>query len=204
MSGAENGKELKRIVTMNIDKLFFTSDLHFGHGNIIGFCDRPFSNVEEMDRTIVNRWNNSVPEDGEVYLLGDVSFHKGGIIDKYLWQLNGTLHLLLGNHDKSLLRRPATKARFASVQEYLELTVLDNPRQKIVLCHFPFRSWNKMHYGTWNLHGHSHGTLNPQGLQLDVGVDTHNFAPYSYNQIKEIMSRRKIELVDYHGRSDNE
>ena len=56
------------------DKLFFTSDTHFGHTNILKYCNRPFTNIQEHDEEIVKRWNEVVPEDGIVFHLGDIGF----------------------------------------------------------------------------------------------------------------------------------
>lgn len=180
------------------NNLWFTSDTHFGHDNIIKYSSRPFKTVEEMDEELIKNWNEVVPEDGIVWHLGDLSFHKKDRTVPIVWRLNGIIHFIKGNHDGKKLR-PGVLARFASIQDYAELSVLDDPRQRIILSHFPFTSWNKMHYGSWNLHGHCHGTLKQKGKQYDVGVDPNNFRPVSYHQVKEILEKKKVVLVDYHG-----
>ena len=73
--------------------IFFTSDLHLGHANIIRLCDRPFSNVEEMDETIINNWNEHVHKDDTVYVLGDFTMIKDvAIVENYINQLNGKIY----------------------------------------------------------------------------------------------------------------
>lgn len=81
------------------ENLFFTSDTHFFHEGIIKFCNRPFESVEEMNETLIRNWNETVPEDGTVFHLGDFAF--GGWRE---WmsaynRLNGKIYLILGNHD---------------------------------------------------------------------------------------------------------
>ena len=77
--------------------------------------------------------------------------------------------------------------------------------QRIVLCHYALRVWDKSHYGTWALYGHSHGTLpdNPHARAIDVGVDCHDFAPVSYERVREIMAAKTFVPVDHHGARDD-
>jgi calcineurin-like phosphoesterase family protein len=173
---------------------FFTSDPHFGHANIIKFCNRPFSSVEEMDEAMIERWNGKIKDGDTVYLVGDFSFHKPAKTQEIIDRLNGHKHLILGNHDRHL--KPNILECFDSVNQMLDISVSDHelPRgkQDIVLCHYAMRVWNASHYGSWQLYGHSHGGLadEPHRLAIDVGVDCHNFTPLSYHDIKEIMSRK--------------
>jgi len=76
-------------------------------------------------------------------------------------------------------------------------------KQLIILCHYPFLTWNKSHYGSWNLHGHCHGTLpdDPNSLRLDVGVDVHNFSPISFDEVSTIMSTKNFKPIDHHGKN---
>jgi calcineurin-like phosphoesterase family protein len=108
--------------------------------------------------------------------------------------LNGKIYLIKGNHEYSALRVPD---RFESIKDYQELYVEDEDatqgKQKIILFHYAMRTWNGSHRGVWQLYGHSHGTLpdDEMALSVDVGVDCHNFYPVSYEEIKEIMKRKK-------------
>lgn len=166
---------------------WFTGDEHLGHANIIKYCDRPFKSVEEMDEEIIKRHNEVVCSDDEVYHMGDFCMGKDyEKFDNYRKRLNGHHYFLLGNHD-------TWYSTFFS-QIYLPYLIEKKIEgQDIVMCHYAMRVWNKSHHGSWQLYGHSHGELSPIGRQLDVGVDTHNFYPYSYVEIKEIIS--KVEII---------
>ena len=88
------------------DRIFFTADTHWGHRNIIKYCQRPFADVDEMNETLITNWNNSVGKDDIVFHLGD--FAMGGSADwsRLLDRLNGRIYLILGNHDmKTMLRK---------------------------------------------------------------------------------------------------
>ena len=176
-------------------KIFFTSDTHFGHQNIIEYSKRPFTHVDQMDEALINRWNEVVDDKSTVYHLGDFSFHKPSYTAGILGRLKGNIHLVKGNHDAAFYRRKEFAWRFSSIQDYLEITV---EHQRIVMCHFPFESWNIMHYGSWHLHGHSHGSLKRWGRRVDVGVDCTNFTPLRFDHLKAEMEQYKIEVRDYH------
>lgn len=168
-----------------LHKVYFTSDLHFGHPNIINYCKRPFSSAEEMDSVLIEYWNRIVSKGDHIFILGDFSFHTNNNTQRIIRRLNGIKYLILGNHDAGL--RGNVKTLFTGgVDNYGEITC---GFDKLILCHFPFRSWNYREHGSWNLHGHTHGTLAPEGLQLDVGVDCHNYCPISYFQVKAIMDK---------------
>ena len=188
--------------------LWFTSDSHFFHKNIIELGKRPFQSVDEMNETIVSNWNKLVRPEDIVYHMGDVSFGNRALTKELLDKLHGTIRLIQGNHDmKNAVLKKGCVERFEWVKDiyFLKVPDPDGPdgkTQGIMLCHYPIMSWNQMHYGTWHLHGHCHGTL-PMDMtkkRMDVGVDPNFFKPLSYERIKEIMARRKFEPVDHHGR----
>lgn len=188
-------------------KTFWTSDLHFGHTNVIKYSNRPFTDVEEMNRALINNWNAKVPADAEVYLLGDVAFCKSDETLTILNQLNGSIHLIKGNHDKNSNIGGKCRSRFASIQDYaerkFERKFLDGTvnSQLVVMSHFPFLSWNKMHYGSWMLHGHCHGNMKyPFDAKIhDVGVDNNHYAPLSFDDLVGIMEKKGQETLDHHG-----
>lgn len=150
-----------------------------------------------MDETIIRNWNGVIGPDDDVYHLGDVCFMRPDAARALLSRLNGRIHLLRGNHDKGQFLAECS-GRFEWVKEYHELHV---GKQMIVLGHYPFVTWNKSHHGSWNLHGHCHGTLpvDVSSLRLDVGVDCHRYGPISFDAVGELMSKRTFKPIDHHG-----
>lgn len=185
------------------DKLFFTADPHFFHTNIIKYTNRPFNNSREMNYEIVKRWNEKVPKDGIVFLLGDVSLTaKPKELDTLLHSLNGTIYLIIGNHEKDALRKEYVRSRFAGIYDIAEIYIKDKEitygEQHLVMCHYPMLTWNGSHRGSWQLFGHVHGGLSNKGklkhavTQLDVGVDCHDFTPLSYQEVKELITKQSL------------
>ena len=180
-------------------KTFFVSDTHFGHKNICEYSNRPWANVDEMNVGMIRLWNETVNEHDHVYHLGDFAFARTlSDVQDYACQLNGHIHLILGNHDQ-LLRKEWEKNQsvpddawpFESIQEYAEVTI---GKQLLVLGHYSFRVWNKSHHGSWNLFGHSHGHLpSPPDMQsMDVGVDaTKVYRPITFDEVADFMSHKK-------------
>jgi calcineurin-like phosphoesterase family protein len=179
---------------METNTIFFTSDHHFGHKNIIEFSKRPFASVEEMNETMITRWNEKVGKDDTVYHLGDFALMSSGKTRQLIGRLNGKIHLITGNHESSALD---CANEFTWVKDYHELTVPDPDGYKgerfLVLFHYAMRVWNASHYGSWHLYGHSHGDLayDETSLSFDIGVDCHDFYPLSYEEVKAIMAKKK-------------
>lgn len=174
------------------DHLWFTSDPHLGHEKLALL--RGFESRDHFTEAFVTCWNVRVPRNGHGFILGDFSFYGAERTREILERMNGTKYLIRGNHDKHMAVK--TLAMFAGgVAYYHEIRV---DEQRIVLCHCAFRSWPEMHYGSWNLHGHSHGSLPPQGKQMDVGYDSLGYAPISYQQVALLMKQRAIAVVDHH------
>jgi calcineurin-like phosphoesterase family protein len=183
-----------------VANIYFVSDTHFGHMKILEYCSRPFQDVAEMDASMIERWNSKVKPGDTVYHLGDFALVKDlDLIPKYARALNGQIHLIMGNHDQ---KREKGLKGFAEVKHYKEITIGE---QKIVLLHYAMKVWNKSHFGSWQLHGHSHGSL-PRDYtmkQLDVGVDCWNYAPISFEEVEAEMKKHTFVPVDHHrGRAD--
>jgi calcineurin-like phosphoesterase family protein len=141
--------------------------------------------MAEMDAAMVQRWNETVGPEDEVWHLGDFAVGTSAAgMAALLDRLHGRKHLITGNNDGD-----ATKALagWASVQPYAELPA---GRIGLVLCHYPFRTWRDQHKGSINLHGHSHGKLKPMPRQYDVGVDVWNWRPVTLAQILASSSPR--------------
>tara|TARA_R100001244_G_scaffold25113_2_gene25465 strand:+ start:117076 stop:117687 length:612 start_codon:yes stop_codon:yes gene_type:complete len=176
--------------------IFFTSDTHFGHRNIITYCDRPWNSVEEMNEELIARWNNVVGPRDDVYHLGDFCMGRKSVPGNWVPRLNGRIHLIRGNHD------PVVKGQgFETVQDYLEVKYY---KKKIVLFHYPIRNWNGSHKGSWHLFGHVHGTLTVKygrkcledSLAMDVGSDCHDWRPISADEVVEIMIKQEKYLKE--------
>jgi calcineurin-like phosphoesterase family protein len=167
------------------ERLWFTSDQHFGHANIIEYAHRPFAGVREMTSAIIERWNAVVQPGDHVYTLGDFGFK---FLEEALKQLRGQIHLVVGSHDSEAR---ALRHRFV---EFVQIKEIKVAGQFIVMSHCAFRVWEKSHYNSWHLYGHSHGRLPGQGKSMDVGVDTNNFYPYSFEQIRDIMAKKPDNL----------
>lgn len=176
---------------------FFTSDLHFGHANVIKYVPRPFKDVEEMDAELIRRWNAVVGPKDEVYVVGDFSLCKRARALEIATALNGVKYLVRGNHDKD----PPTAA-FAWIKDMHTVKVdVGGQEQRIVLCHYAMRVWDRSHHGAWHLYGHSHDSLpdDPNALSLDIGVDCWDYTPVSVAQIAEWMAQKTWKPVDHHG-----
>jgi calcineurin-like phosphoesterase family protein len=156
--------------------LFFTADTHFGDHRTINVHRRPFSSVSEMDQALVEAWNALVGEEDEVWHLGDVA-RRASDVSAVLSRLNGKKHLVRGNNDSVAT---GEAAGWASVQDYAELKI---DERLLVLCHYPFRTWNGQHRRALNLHGHSHGKLMPLLRQHDVGVDAQGYRPVALEDL---------------------
>ena len=173
--------------------LYFTADTHFFHHNVIEYSKRPFASVTEMNEKLIYNWNSTVTDGDVVYHLGDVSFGKKEETTEIIKRLKGEIHLIRGNHDGKRL----DTGLFASCQDY---KVLKIEQEYIVLSHYAMRVWDRSHYGSWMLHGHSHGSLNHegQGKILDVGVDCFNFKPVSFTQLCSLFSTIPAVQKDHH------
>ena len=177
--------------------IFFTSDTHFGHSKIIDYCKRPFSSIEEHDKTLIQNWNNVVGQDDTVFHLGDFAYGNSQFIANIIKQLNGNIILIKGNHD--LRNMNPTLYNMFSDAVYQARILID--KQTVYLNHFPFLCFE---HGDINLYkdnysiqlfGHVHsGPLTSSEdvnrlnilfpTQYDVGVDNNNYTPISWIDIK--------------------
>ena len=184
--------------------LWFTADLHFGHTNIIGYCDRPFADTEAMNRALIERWNETVDPADDVWVLGDFAL---GRISETL-PLAGTLHgrklLLAGNHDRCWSghgERGLTwidrylEAGFAEVhQGQIEIVVAG---VDVLGCHFPYRGDSMVNdrfveqrpadTGRWLLHGHVHERWQQQDRMINVGTDAWGYRPVGEDDLGQLL-----------------
>lgn len=169
--------------------IYFTSDTHFGDPRVLRVDRRPFRSVAEHDEALIRAWNEVVLPEDTVWHLGDFARGDAERVEELLSALNGVKHLIIGNNDG-----PATLAAggWSSVQHYAELVIAD---RLLILCPFPFRTWNQMGRKSINLHGHSHGRLTPAPRQFDVGVDAQELRPVTLEQILARRRRRARKSV---------
>jgi calcineurin-like phosphoesterase family protein len=153
---------------------FITSDIHFGHKNIMSFCPitraRYKNDVDFMNEEIIREWNQVVSPRDHTYILGDVAFCNVETAVKFMKRLNGSKTLIIGNHDKKLIKHREFQDCFIDWQDYYSITVNGT---KVIMFHYPISEWDQMHRGSVHLHGHVHG--GPNSLEgsraLDVGMD---------------------------------
>lgn len=169
---------------------FFTSDTHFGHKGVIDFCERPFLDVDHMNRELVRRWNAVVKTGDVVYHLGDFSFMGAQRTREIVGQLNGIVILVRGNHDQ----RP--ERFFQSVQSN-GWEIIGN--EAVKLSHYPYRGTPMKederdfsdrqisNNGEWLLHGHVHREWKVRDRMINVGVDVWDYTPVSSEQILQVM-----------------
>lgn len=167
---------------------------HFGHDNILKFCDRPFKDVEEMNYKLIENWNKKVPADGLVFHLGDFAWGGYEFWKNIRSQLNGDIILIKGNHDIKNMSSTAEQELFKfSAQQML----IEIEGRKLYLNHYPFLCYAGTYRDPkgliYDIHGHVHlSNNNPRGLdiervlkyefptQYDVGVDFNDYAPISW------------------------
>lgn len=158
--------------------IFFTSDTHFGHANVIQRSNRPFADINEHDNKLILNWNSVVSRKDTVYHCGDFCWDKkrlASIADS----LNGSIHLILGNHDWNMLSA-LKKARFAGVHDTLYVRYNSD---RFWLSHYAHLTWPNSHRGTYHVFGHSHGMRTGVGRSCDVGVDCWSYTPVSIDTI---------------------
>lgn len=186
-----------------IENVYFTADHHFGHENVIEYCNRPFANIAEMNTALIDRWNEVIPEDGIVFHLGDFCLGKDAA--KFMRQLNGIIYVLRlpWHHDKRWLKTNTVVGKLyydptnlqRTLAEFVSPLTIVRCREleiTITLSHYPLQEWEKSHYGAWHLHGHSHGNLDHKKRRVDVGVDVWDYAPVSFKQVKFFMEYKGI------------
>ena len=171
--------------------IWFTADTHYGHANILKFCElrSRFSSIQEHDETLIQNWNDVVQPEDTVYHLGDFCFSRDP--DRIFNRLVGNKHLILGNHDRE---RKIKHLPWGWIKRVYDLKV--DKKTLIFLSHFAHRRWNKSHHGSLHLYGDSHGRLPDFGKSTDVGVDCWDFAPVHLDTILAYMKGK--EKTDHH------
>lgn len=192
-------------------RLWFTADLHLGHGNIIKYCRRPFldpvgaerarhdprggwkvpaETVRRHDEALIEAINERVDDDDVLWIVGDFSLAPHEVARGYRERIRcREVNLVRGNHD------PASYDTLFS--RVIDQGMVKHLGKKIWLNHYPMRTWDKAYHGAWHLFGHVHGRLrdedaaNPRLLAMDVGVDACGYRPVSFEEVADFLRPRE-------------
>jgi calcineurin-like phosphoesterase family protein len=171
---------------------FFTSDQHYGHRNIIAYCQRPFASVDVMREEMIRLFNERVAPGDTVWHLGDFSLDESEV-RRVLPRLHGTHHLVAGNHDAC---HPRRSKHAAATRRYLEAgfaSVQTETRvEGLVLCHMPYDDDRYPQYsprdeGLVLVHGHVHKQWLTRERMINVGVDVWGFAPVALEELRALV-----------------
>ncbi len=165
--------------------IFYTSDLHLGHANIIKLCNRPFADVNEMNNALIENWNNRVTNNDTVCIVGDLCFRAENP-ESLIAQLKGRKHLIIGNHGNSWLKKVDSAKYFKSVERML---VFGNGKCKVTLCHYPMMSFE----GDYLIYGHIHNNknanywplLSKMENALNASVEVSEYSPVTFEELIE-------------------
>lgn len=174
--------------------IWYTADTHFGHENVIRFCNRPFKTASQMDGIILeNMWKVVQPED-DLLIIGDFAFGPKSKDSQYVEMIFNQLpgarrHLVIGNHDLG----PTLELPWDSISHLAELR--DGPQNQLnTLCHYPMITWNHARRGALQLFGHVHNNWRGSQNAVNVGVDVWSFMPVSYVDVARRAKNLKQNL----------
>ena len=181
--------------------IYYTSDLHLGHENVIFFDKRPFKDRDEMDRVLIDNWNSRVEKDDTVYIVGDFCYRSGYSADWYLKKMKGHKVLIIGNHDGAVLKNSVALSMFDSVEKMMEIKDGD---KRICLCHYPIAEWDGFFHETWHIYGHIHNNKNAsndymknQKRALNAGCMINSYMPVSFDELvrnNELYHEESIDI----------
>lgn len=206
MAATIDNKKSGEFIHPDGSKVFFTSDTHFGHSNIITWCNRPFKDVHEMNEALIENWNSTVGPDDVIYHLGDFAFGGSGFWKSIVERLNGKKYLILGNHDEKNIR-DGFKVYFEGGIHWQQKIRVEG--RAIYLNHCPFLCYGGTYRSesdiVWQFHGHVHemqgknlGEDYPRlqyrfPFQYDVGVDFNDYKPISFTEICKKIEQKNQE-----------
>lgn len=191
------------------EKMFFTSDLHVGHRNVLTFCNRPFADIKEMSQALITNWNSVVGENDIVFDLGDMfwwdSRHD---IKRFVEKLNGKIYKIPGNHDPDCrkLFELCDPDKVKVCDDMVECWITGVPGVRgtfeLFLTHTPQATWPHRANGAINLFGHIHSGPRSDNKvdipgkdlflhkdqQYDVGVDNNDYKPIELCEVLKKVS----------------
>ena len=162
---------------------WYTADTHFGHENVVKFCDRPFSSVKQMDVALISNMRERVGHNDDLWIIGDFAFGPRATHASYLIEIFEQLpgarkHLIVGNHDL----QPTLDLAWDTVTSLIELR--DGPlKQANTLCHYPMITWNHARRSALQFFGHVHNNWLGSRNSVNVGVDVWDFSPVQFEDI---------------------
>lgn len=186
-----------------MNKIFVTSDLHFGHNQQFIWGPRGFISSEEHDEVIIEKWNTMIDNDDDVYVLGDLMLGDNEHGLNCLRQLNGKIHIIFGNHDTDI-----RKELYKTLPNVVEIcgwaTVIKYRKYHFYLSHFPTNTGNlekeSLHQMTLNLFGHTHQKTNfyeDRPYMYHVGLDSHNCYPVCLDDVIQDMKNKVQDCINY-------
>ncbi|MDQ6617987.1 MAG: metallophosphoesterase family protein [Actinomycetota bacterium] len=190
--------------------VWFTSDLHLGHANIISYSRRPFPDVVAMNQGLIDRWNDAVGSADDVWVLGDFALGRIETTLPLVRTLHGRKQLVSGNHDRCWSGHGSRAAQW--IERYLDAGFhrvhqgdlgLDVAGIEVRGCHFPYIGDSHDHdryvearpvdRGQWLLHGHVHERWRQRGRMINVGVDAWDYRPVSAGALGELIAAGPAE-----------
>lgn len=162
--------------------IFFTADTHPGHRNILMLCNRPFATMEEMNETMISKWNDRVSDTDTVSIVGDMFFRRSDV-ETILKRL------IVGNHDSSGINKVDFNRYFVSVDTLLEIS---DGKHALPLCHYPFLTW-KHAQKSFMIHGHIYADTTAdffslfcqRSSDLKARVDINGFVFATFDELIE-------------------
>lgn len=165
----------------------YIGDLHFGHTNVIKHDNRPFSNIDEMDRALIYNWNQKVEKNDNIYIDGDFIYRSGREPEWYLEQLKGRKYLIVGNHDRAILSSNKALSYFEEIDKMMHVT---DGKNQICICHFPIAEWNGFFRNHYHIYGHIHNNTNDvyyfmkkYERALNCGCMINNYMPVTLEEL---------------------
>lgn len=195
-------RKLKKRIERKINMIYYIADTHFRDQIIFDKCKRPFKSLDDMESTMINRWNNKIKDDDIVYVLGDIVNDDISSIEIFN-KLKGHKHLIVGNHDHSIIEDIKKSNVFESIK-FIDL-IIDNNR-KVCVCHYPLMDWMDFNKEGILVYGHIHNKTEKNGYvyklmkdyyknlpAYNCGVDVCDFEPKTLDELIYIKEENKNE-----------
>lgn len=207
MTHSENSSRATTGFSTQTENIFWTSDLHLGHKNILKYNRHEFESTDEMHEHLISEWNSIVGDRDLVFNLGDVCLGNLEVAADVLGRLNGFIYTIDANHDsdKSFdLFNTISDKQIYSKEALKEVSV---DKKLIAMCHFPLVCWNKSEHGSLHVFGHAHGSIEGIGKSVDVGIDSASkilgaYRPFTHKEVVDHLENKEV-FKRRHSDTDN-